>query len=277
MPNTPRQPVRLSRGRAAGHVGGFWIGYLVILAVFGFMTGFLPPRVGRLAWGGASAVGLLSLTFWLLRREDRTVDEVGLRWSVGSLWRLLAGLLLGIAVYVIILLTISSIAGPLHVTRATAPTGFAIVSGIATTLLLAVMEEVGFRAYPLWTLVGSFGVWWGQLVVAAAFALVHILYGWSMGAVLLGVFPSALLFGAVAIATRGIACPIGVHVALNLCQWLMGEKSEPGVWHIGMSRLSEPRVAALAPSIGFVVVLGSAIAVTLWWTWRARRARLTAA
>jgi hypothetical protein len=186
------------------------------------------------------------------------------------------GLVLGLAVYAAVLLLISLIAGPLKVTRVTAPTSLALLTGVATTLALAAMEEVGFRAYPLWILAGPLGVWWGQAVVAGAFALVHILYGWSMSTVLLGVFPSALLFGAVAVATRGIAGPLGVHVALNLCQRLMGEKGEPGVWHIGMSSASEPVVTTLAPIIYFVVVTGSAIAVTLWWSWRAKRSRVAA-
>lgn len=54
---------------------------------------------------------------------------------------------------------------------------------------------VGFRAYPLWTLVGALGIWWAQGVVAVAFALVHILYGWSMSPVLLGVFPKEQYYG----------------------------------------------------------------------------------
>jgi len=273
MPTTPPHPLRLSRGRAVGHVCGFWIGYLVILWAFGIAKGWLPPRFGPLAWGGASAVGLLGLTVWLLRREGRTVDAVGLPWSVGSIGRFAAGLVLGTAVYAIVLLVISLLAGPLAMTRAPAPAATAILTAVAATLALATMEEIGFRAYPLWTLARSFGIWWGQLLVAAAFALVHVLYGWSMSAVVLGVFPSALLFGAVAVATRGIAAPTGVHVALNLCQWLMGEKGGPAVWHIGVRGASEPVAAALAPWIGCVVLTLSAIGVTLWWGWRGKRTR----
>jgi membrane protease YdiL (CAAX protease family) len=202
---------------------------------------------------------------------------VGLQWSTGSLRRFGAGLFLGVGVYAAVLLMISLIAGPLEFHGAMRPTGVAVLAVVATTLALGAMEEIGFRAYPLFTLVDTLGSWWGQLIVAVAFALTHILYGWSFGAVALGVFPSALLFGAVAVATRGIACPLGVHVALNLGQWAMGEKGEPGIWQLALDSASEARVAAVAPIIGFVVVTVSAIAVLLGSTWHARLADKTAA
>jgi membrane protease YdiL (CAAX protease family) len=271
MAHSPHRSGHLSRSQRAGHVGGFWIGYLVILFAFAFLKGLLPPRFGPLAWGGASAIGLLYLTFWLLRREHRTVNDVGLRWSARSPRRFVAGLLLGTAVSAMMLLAISLIAGPLEISRVTAPSSAAIMVIVATTLALGIMEEVGFRAYSLWTLVESFGIWWGQLVVAGAFTLMHLVYGWSIGTALLGVFPSALLFGAAAIATRGVACPLGVHVAMNLCRWLMGETADPGVWRIGASGAAEHRVGAAAPAIGFGVVIAAAVAVTLWSVWRARR------
>lgn len=256
---------RGSRTRTAGHVAGFWLGYLVILAVFGFLKGMMPPAFAPLIWGAASAVALLALTFWLMRREHRTAEDAGVHWSAGSLGRFAAGFMLGTVVYAAILLTISLVAGPLTITRASvAPAASAILLGVVTTFALALMEEVGFRGYPLMTLINSVGIWWAQLIVAIAFALTHILYGWSLGPVLLGVFPSALLFGAVAVATRGIACPLGVHVALNLCQGLMGEKEAASVWQIDASSASEPLVKAAAPTIGFAVVLLAAVAVTLW-------------
>lgn len=262
---------QLTRGRAAGHVGGFWVGYLVILAAFGFLTGFLPPRLARLAWGTVSTIGLLALTYWLLRREGRTTESVGLRWSATSPRRFVAGVLLGVAVYATMLLTISLIAGPLEFSRTAQPTAFTLLIVIGAALARGAMEEIGFRAYPLFTLTESLGSWWAQLIVALAFALTHLLYGWSLSNAALGVFPSALLFGAAAIATRGIACPLGVHAALNLCQWAMGEKGETGIWQVTPSIGSEARIAALAPTIGFVVVTLSAIVVLLVSRWHESR------
>jgi membrane protease YdiL (CAAX protease family) len=104
---------------------------------------------------------------------------VGLQWSATSLRRFGAGLLLGVGVYATILLLISLIAGPLEFHRATRPTGVVLLTVVATTLALGAMEEIGFRAYPLFTLADSLGRWWGQLIVAVAFALTHVLCGWS--------------------------------------------------------------------------------------------------
>jgi uncharacterized protein len=33
-----------------------------------------------------------------------------------------------------------------------------------------------------------------------------------------------------ALATRGIAVPLGIHTAFNFGQWLMGQKDTAGMW-----------------------------------------------
>ncbi len=267
----------MSRRRAIAHVISFWVGYLAILWAFGFLKGWLPPRFAALGWGGASAVTLLGLTLFMLRREGRTLGSVGLRWSAGSVRRFIIGAGLGVAIYAIVILLISLSVGPVEITQVAAPSAVAVLTGVGMTLALASMEEIGFRAYSLWTLSDSFGIWWGQLFVAVAFTGLHVLYGWPLSSVLLGVFPSALLFGALAIATRGIACPLGLHVAINLCQRVMGQKPGLAVWHIGVSDAAASVAARISPIIGFFVLLACAIGITLWSVQRTRRIPLPAA
>jgi len=42
----------------------------------------------------------------------------------------------------------------------------------------------------------------------------------------------SLLFGMAAIATRGLAVPIGIHAAWNIGDWLRGGKETPGMWRL---------------------------------------------
>ena len=256
-------------GRATLHVALFFIGYVATVVAFGVSKGFMPPHLRELWWGTSSTLALLALTALLLRREGRRAHEVGLAWSRSSPIRFAAGLLVAALVYATMLGVIAIVAGPLEVTRTPSPGGTALLIGAATLLALSAMEEVGFRAYPLWTLASVVGAWWAQLVVAVMFALLHVAYGWGPAAVVFGVLPSAILFGAAAVATRGLAFPLGIHVGMNLCLWLMGEKGEPGLWKIGISPEAEA-AGRYTPLIGLVVTLAWAAAVTVWGRRRSR-------
>src|SRR5438093_511171 len=47
---------------------------------------------------------------------------------------------------------------------------------------------------------------------------------------LLGAGVGSLLFGMAAIATRGLALPIGLHAAWNIGDWMRGGKGSVGFW-----------------------------------------------
>jgi membrane protease YdiL (CAAX protease family) len=99
------------------------------------------------------------------------------------------------------------------------PTCNAILPGCLAILPLALMEEVGFRAYPFLKLNKSFGLRITLLITALAFGAYH---GWSTYMSFTGPFVWAFVFGLSAIWSRGIAMPTGIHVALNIGQSLVG-------------------------------------------------------
>jgi Type II CAAX prenyl endopeptidase Rce1-like len=118
------------------------------------------------------------------------------------------------------------------------------------------MEELGFRGYPLRTLVPGLGLWPAQAIVAVAFSLCHLAFGWSWTTILLGVIPSALLFGMAAIASRGLAVPIGLHAGVNLAQSSMSGNSSWGFWKLAMDDQARGRITALSPISGVAVTVG---------------------
>jgi membrane protease YdiL (CAAX protease family) len=142
-----------------------------------------------------------------------------------------------------------------------------------TLLALSCMEELGFRGYPLRALVPTLGPWGAQALVAVAFALSHFLYGWSWASVVFGVLPSAFLFGAAALASGGLAMPIGLHMALNVAQWSIGEKESTGFFTQTVDQTARARIEQVAPITGMAVILAMA-AVLWWWHGIGRVARL---
>jgi membrane protease YdiL (CAAX protease family) len=247
MPETPaRHPL--------GRLLLFWTAALAILMGSGLLKGFVPGRWGGLAWGVSSSIALLLLIRFLTTRDGGTLAAVGLRFTRGSPWRMAAGLVLGIGIYGVTLLAISLTLGPLQLVRAATPPLDVVLVIVASTVALAVMEELAFRSYSLWTARRAFGYWQTQAVVACAFGLLHLLYGWPLQTVAFGVVPSAVLFGVAAATTRGLAWPLGLHTGINLGRWLTGENGEHGLWRLSADGVDASRLALWSPWIGVGVL-----------------------
>jgi hypothetical protein len=237
----------------------FWLAYLAILFATGMFKGMAPAVVRELAWALVSAAAVLALTLFILRREGRTAGSVGLGLEAGSFRRFGAGLVIGFALYGLHLLIVSAVAGPIRLAPAPGADAGRLALAVATYLALSSMEELGYRGYPLRTLLPRFGLWPAQAIVVALFSLNHILFGWSWSMVLLGVTTGGLLFGMAAIASRGLALPIGLHAAWNIGGWSVGEKGTAGLWTMVLdegSRASAGRVGTVA-FVG-VMLLGTA-------------------
>jgi hypothetical protein len=249
------------------HVVLFWCCYLAVLVLASIVKAKVPPQWAQLVWGLSSSAALLPLTLVFLRREDRTFRDIGLNVEAMSVPRLVAGIVIGLTIFAVILSLIDIVAGPLHLTRGIASPGTMADSG-CTFLALACMEELGFRGYALRTLVRTMGMWRAQTMVALAFGLSHVAFGWSWSNILLGVIPSALLFGVAATSSRGLAMPIGVHAGLNFAQWAVSENS--GIWKLEFNNQLRPRVDFVSPIIGIAVTLFVAF---LFWRLQIHRER----
>ncbi|MEQ1692423.1 MAG: type II CAAX endopeptidase family protein [Gemmatimonas sp.] len=246
----------------------FLLGYLLLLWLTSIPKGMVPPRYANLTWGLTASLAILAMTALVLKSERRAPRDVGLGFDAHSVSRFVAGAVLGITVYGVTLLCISLLVAPLVVSAAAAPSGPAVLLTVCSLVALSSMEELGFRGYPLRTLTPVIGTWRAQIVIAIAFSLSHIAFGWPWQTVLLGVMPSALLFGTAAIVSGGLAMPIGLHAAVNFAQWAVGEKESPGFWTMTVDPAHAPRVGDIAPFIGASVPL--AFSFALWW-WHTRQ------
>lgn len=251
-----------------GRVALFWGGYLVILVLAAKVKAMVPERWGQLTWGLASGAAILVLTLLFLRREGRSVRAVGLNLETTSVLRLIGGVFIALAIYGLNILLVTVTAGPIRFAAAAGADPSTLVLNFCTYLALSSMEELGFRGYPLRTLVPALGLWPAQVIVAVAFGLSHLAFGWSAAAILLGVVPSALLYGMAAIASRGLAMPIGVHAGWNLASWSVGEKKAPGIWTMTVEDQASARIATVAPIIGVAVVVLTAL---VFWGWHQSR------
>ena len=205
----------------------FWTAYVALTLIVGFLTStVIPSEVWQLiAWGFLSSAGLLVLSRRMAREDEESGEESILSNPSG----ISLGLLVGLASFGVHVALVSFFGGPLEFERV--PEVGVTVTAIYLLRFLATscMEEIGFRGYALRRLTRTVGTWPALAVTTIAFGLSHLLYGWDMRTIALGVFPGGLVWGMSAIATRGLAVPIGLHAGWNFANWMAGSRKETGL------------------------------------------------
>jgi len=255
------------RNRVAGawSAAGRVLLFLMSCAAVLIVAGSLGKSVGLWAAalvGTVASVATLLLTWIFVRWDGLRLGDVGAAPGRGSGVRFVAGF--GLGLMLVAVRTLLTGTGGHVVWVRTGP----LAAGPLMVMLLgyvalACREELAFRGYTLRRLESAFGGWVALLVVGIAFALEHRAGGYSWTNALLGAFAGSLLFGMAALATRGLAVPIGLHAAWNFGDWLTGGKDAVGIWRLVIKPGYEGHVAHVAMA-SYLVVFGLAT-IGFWW------------
>lgn len=268
MNETTTDPSISSRWHTLRYVLAFWSGYALLLAASGMVSGMLPGHLRQLlhAWqltvyGPVISLGALALTLLLVRRERIRLEDVGVALERRSPVRFILGFLIGLS---LVALNVAMVCATTALRWVWAPEASSMV--MAMTLLgfltASCGEELGFRGYPLRRLDRIFGLWVAQAIVAMAFAGYHMWVGWPWLSALIGTGAGSLLFGMAAIASRGLALPIGLHAAWNFGEWTLGARGSPGLW----KRFPEGQGSSgLSLMVSYMVV--AALGILAFWLW----------
>ncbi len=110
----------------------------------------------------------------------------------------------------------------------------AMTIGTLVILFQSAVEEIYFRGWLQPALIRAWGQAAGLLVAAAAFAALHIAGGARGPLTLVNLFLGGVLFGLLALRSRGLAAPVAAHFAWNWAeQILLGLDPNPGVGSFG--------------------------------------------
>lgn len=230
MSDEPAAASRTSGRRAVTSVLLFWVGYVAITLAVGFATAkSISSEVWQLtAWGFISSAALIVLSRFMNRGEKNQGSTLDLATHASLLKRFSVGLLLGAASFGVHLAVVATFAGPIRFEWVPGVGALAAAIYFARFLSTSCMEELGFRGFALQRLASKMGPWVAVFLTAVAFGLSHLLYGWELYTIAVGVVPCGLLWGMSAIATRGLAVPIGLHAAWNFASWFAGSRAEVG-------------------------------------------------
>lgn len=270
----PREDIIPNRAKPGiaqllARVAFFWLvyGLVFLLGAGGLLAGLAPRAWQGFVLGTTGSVGTFVFTWWLVRREGLRLQDIGLAWKRGSVGRFLIGAALGVAFFS----TIAAIGVVFDGWRWERSPGMglgAVGMNAITFLALGALEELGFRGYPLRRLERRLGLWGAQFVVAAMFGLSHYAQGWPWLGAFVGTGLGSVLFGMAAVATRGLAVPIGLHAAINLTDWMLGGKETAGFWKPVAPGGPMTEHSHLVGMIGYCSVL--LVGIAGFWQWHRR-------
>lgn len=200
----------------------FWIIFLALLFAGGiYLVKLFPSTWERFAYGFTATIAAC-FAIWAIRKIDRkSLSEIGLVWKSGTVSRFFNGILIGSVLMGIILSSVMLFTG---IRLQWNPEGFSFGNALfyLSVFPLLFAEELVFRSYPFVKLNQSYPFIITQIIVSIAFAIYHVVIGWNIYAALLGPGIWAFVFGLAAHRSGGIAMPVGIHLALNVWQPLLG-------------------------------------------------------
>ena len=199
--------------------------FIVFLIAGSQLALMLKEPIPKLYYGLFGTLGALLALFIFLKVEGKSFDSLGLKIAKRTATNFLKGVLLGTAIFMIMILAFLAFGG-MYLQKINAVDYGKIALSLLPFIPLALMEELGFRTYPFLNISSKLGVWYAQIVIAILFALYHILMGWPVQVAFLGPFIWSFAFGWSALWSKGIAMPFGFHLALNWMQNLVGMKNE---------------------------------------------------
>ena len=240
----------------------FMVGCAVILAFIAPFARRFPGKESELFLGVATSVATFAITALFVRWDHVRLADVGAMPGPKSIGRLALGVLIG-TLAIAAWAGISIVAGQARWTRTNSVGVSSILITLLAYLFLACREELAFRGLPLRRLHHVLGLWPAQFFVAVVFALEHRLAGATWIDAMLGAGVGSLVFGMAAIATEGLAVPIGIHAAWNVGHWALGLKGTPGIWTV---------VSAGSPLVGIILYDIVMLSATLaFWLWHRKR------
>jgi membrane protease YdiL (CAAX protease family) len=253
----------------------FWILFDALLYGLSKLSALASPDWSRLLQALLGILAGFFLIWIFLKNEKRIFRNIGLVWNKGTILKFLIGVLIGTAFVALILFVLISLTD-LQLKRSSNPIQLQTwLKYLIVIISFAFMEELVFRSYAFLKLNKAYGLLPAQFITAIAFALYHVVSGWSWQVSFLGPFVWAFVFGLAALWSRGIALPTGIHAALNFLQILTGmKKDKASLWMLDWKKGHAINAEAITNKVGMfiqVFILIAALIATWLYVRRTRQ------
>lgn len=258
-----------SNARVLVRVTLFFAASMLVLALCGALPQFVPRVSPEVVVGVVATLATLLLTAAFLRWDGLRFVDLGLAPDGRTPLRFAMGVLVGLAL-VAAHMGLLSVVGRVRWLPVESVDPGRVALAVAGYALLASREEVAFRGYPLRRLASGFGPWAAQILVVMVFIAEHRLGGATWSNAIIGSGLGGLVFGMAALATRGLALPIGLHAAWNVGDWARGGKGVDGVWRAVVDPAHQRAMDSLSMVL-YATIMAAAFGVFGWMYVRSRR------
>ena len=237
----------------------FCVLFTVLFVVFSFSKTLFRASYERLSHGLIGTITAFLMTLLFLKYDKKRFSDIQLYFDRNTIGKFLVGIPIGVVLMGLLA------AGVMYFTHVSIePNHKANIFRffIMTTPLipLALLEELGFRAYPLQILKNKVGIRLSIVITSILFALYHIVNGWTISSSFFGPGVWGLLFGLAAIYSKGIALPTGIHYAVNLTTSAFGaDENSIALWTVKQTNSSTSiyqgvDLAIVLPSLAILMV-----------------------
>ncbi len=211
----------------------FWGIFMLSLIFSYFLGSFLPNAIRLYTLGILGTIFAFLITYGGLRLNTKKFRDIGLIWQRLTFPKFFGGFVVGTIIFGLIIAAILGFTPLELISKPSVDLRSAILLSSIALIPQALMEEIAFRSYPLIILQKSYGTRFTIYVGALAFAMYHFIPGGNLLGSLLGTGIWGVVYGLLAVWTKGIAFPAGFHFALNLSQAIVGMK-EPyaPIWNL---------------------------------------------
>ena len=238
--------------------------FILSLVLASFPVMMLPKTRSSLYYGIFGTAGAFLTAGLFLGFKKQRFASIGLVWERLTVLRFIKGVCMGILLFAFVISFIMLLGGGYFKITSTINYEQLLLS-LLPVLPLALMEEIGFRSYPVVKLQQAYGAWAVQIILAFAFAFYHILNGWGIAISFFGPFIWSFVFCLAAIRSKGIAMSTGIHFALNIMQNLAGMKrSGHSLFTIVYKNEANAADQYIGISAHVLVLLGACIATQMY-------------
>ncbi len=238
----------------------FCIVFTLLLVLFSFTKSLISSKFDRLSYGVIGTAVAFFTTYIFLRWDKKSFSEIGLRFEKATIKKFLVGVLIGVVLMGFVTMCVIYFSD-FSISLNGNSNLFKFLLYTSPLILLSLMEEVGFRAYPLMILKNKLDFRMAIIIISILFAVYHIANGWSVTSSFFGPGICGIIFGASAIYAKGIAMPTGIHYAFNLTTAAFGITNDSfNIWvlkqknGLSLENYQNPPLVTILPQLFFLIV-----------------------